>query len=598
VQIKDGNQLHYACKDGLAPGDVAVICQDRGSNVWVGTSKGLSCLAQGKFITNEVIAKMAGRTLRAIREDRQGGLWFGTQDGLWRWKDGRFDSFTTSNGLSDDVVTALYQDDHDSLWIGTEKGGLNRYYNGHFTAYRVKDGLFSNEIFDILEDDYNWLWMSCSRGVFRVPKRDFDSLDARRTKKISSILYGRNDGMASVLCTVGKPGAWKTRDGRLWFATSDGVVALDPRAIHVNNSLPEVYIEQLVVDGKPWFPAADSVRIPPGHGELEIHYTGLGIPTPERIRFKYKLDGIDSDWVDADSRRVAYYANLPPGSYSFHVMACNNDGMWTPTGASLAVLLLPHFWQTWWFTTLCVLAIAGAIGGAARYATRRKMLHRLHQMQQRHAVELERTRIARDMHDELGAKLTRISFQGAMARRRLHDNSEAAGHVEKMAQTARDMVFSLDEIVWAVDPKNDSLDDLATYVCRYAGGFFEDSPIRCKFVIPPSLPHCRLSTDVRHNIFLAVKEALNNLLKHSEASRAEIQITMASETFEIRISDDGRGINGAAHNGNGTGRVSHGLENLNQRLDAIQGRCEITSVQGQGTCVRLIVPYSVIHSSD
>jgi signal transduction histidine kinase len=185
-----------------------------------------------------------------------------------------------------------------------------------------------------------------------------------------------------------------------------------------------------------------------------------------------------------------------------------------------------------------------------------------------------------------------------MARRRLHDNSEAAGHVEKMAQTARDMVFSLDEIVWAVDPKNDSLDDLATYVCRYAGGFFEDSPIRCKFVIPPSLPHCRLSTDVRHNIFLAVKEALNNLLKHSEASRAEIQITMASETFEIRISDDGRGINGAAHNGNGTGRVSHGLENLNQRLDAIQGRCEITSVQGQGTCVRLIVPYSVIHSSD
>ncbi|HEX3716704.1 MAG TPA: two-component regulator propeller domain-containing protein [Verrucomicrobiae bacterium] len=607
VQIKDGNPVRYPQKSGLAAGDVTVICEDRSSNVWIGTSQGLSCIAHGRFITNDITGRMAGHALRAIREDKRGGIWFGTQEGLCHWKNGVFDTFTTLNGLSDDVVTALYDDDNDCLWIGTEKGGLNRYRGGRFTVYHVKDGLLSDEIFDIIEDDYNWLWMTCSRGVFRVLKKDFDSVDARRTKKVASIAYGRNDGMASALCSTGKPGAWKTRDGRLWFATSDGVAALDPRAIHINNSLPSVYIEQLVLDGKPWFPIDKalsdiapkvSVRIPPGHRELEIHYTGLGIPTPERIRFKYKLDGVDSDWVEADNRRVAYYANLRPGAYSFEVTACNNDGGWSPDAASLQLELLPHFWETWWFLTVCVLAIVGAIGGSARYATRRRMLRKLQQMQQRHAIELERTRIARDMHDELGAKLTRISFQGAMARRRLHDNSEAAGHIEKMAQTARDMVFSLDEIVWAVDPKNDNLDDLATYVCRYATGFFEDSPIRCKFVIPASLPHCRLSTDVRHNIFLAVKEALNNVLKHSEASRAEIQIATGPDSFEIRISDDGRGMAPAVQNGLGTGRISHGLENLNQRLAAIQGRCEITSVPGQGTCVRLIVPYAVIHLSD
>jgi signal transduction histidine kinase len=550
---------------------------------------------------------MEGRAVGAIREDRQGGLWFGTRLGLGHWKDGRFESFTTANGLSDHVVTALYQDDKDSLWIGTGSGGLNRYRGGKFTAYTVNNGLFSDEIFDIIEDDYNWLWMTCSRGVFRVHKEDLDSMDSRRSRRVASFVYGGSDGMASVLCSASKPGAWKTRDGRLWFATSGGVVAVDPKAIHINRALPSVYIEKLVLDGKPWLPMGGgpsvlapetSVQIPPGHRELEIHYTGLEIPTPERIRFRYKLDGVDSDWVEAEDRRVAYYANLPPGEYSFEVTACNNDGMWTPAAASLSIHVLPHFWETWWFMTLCVLAVGCAIWGGARYATRRKMLRRLHQMQQRHAIELERTRIARDMHDELGAKLTRISFQGAMARRRLHDNSEAAGHIEKMAQTARDMVFSLDEIVWAVDPKNDNLDDLATYVCRYAGGFFEDSPIRCKFVIPASLPHCRLSTDVRHNIFLAVKEALTNVLKHSEASRAEIQITTGPDTFEIRISDDGKGIDGAARNGFGNGRVSHGLENLNQRLEAIAGKCEITSVPGQGTCVRLIVPYSVIHSSD
>jgi ligand-binding sensor domain-containing protein/signal transduction histidine kinase len=601
THFQEGEATHYARREGLPGGTVRVIHEDRAGHVWFGTGFGLSCLQAGRFVTNAIITHLADENVRAICEDKQGSLWFGTDDGLSRWQDGHATRFTTHHGLSANRITALYQDEDQTLWIGTESSGLNRYESatGRFVSYGTQQGLFSDEILEILADDIGWLWMTSPQGVFRVRKADFALVDSKRLKAVNCIAYGRDDGLESVSCGAGKPGGWKTRDGELWFPTGQGVVAIDPRIININLTPPTVHIEKLMANAKPLaLPATAGapVRIPPGRNELEFHYTAPSFQKPERIRFKYKLEGVNPDWIDADTRRTAYYNNLSPGHYSFHVRACNSDGVWNERGASLAVILLPYFWQTRLFLSLAGLGLALSIASVARYATKRKMERQLQQVKQQHAVELERTRIARDMHDELGAKLTRISFQGAMARRRLDDAPEAAQHVEKMAQTARELVSSLDEIVWAVDPKNDSLDDLATYVCRYASAFFEDSPIHCKFVIPARLPDCRLTTDVRHNLFLAVKEALNNVLKHSGASRVEIQIKVGGGTFEIRISDNGGGM--APTEGLKTERVGHGLVNLNERLGAIQGRCEITSSPGQGTSVRLIVPLATASRFD
>jgi signal transduction histidine kinase len=299
---------------------------------------------------------------------------------------------------------------------------------------------------------------------------------------------------------------------------------------------------------------------------------------------------VDPDWVEAGTRRVAYYNNLDPGTYHFRVVACNNDGVWNTAGAEVAVALQPHFWQTWWFLgSLAAFALAAA-GGSVRYNTKKRVQRELKRLEQQHAIEQERTRIARDMHDEIGAKLTKISFLGALAKRKLAVPGEAEKQIDKMSQTAREMIGALDEIVWAVNPANDTLDHLATYLCRYAAEFFENSPVLCQFDIPPQLPHHRLSTDVRHNVFLAVKEALNNALKHAGATNLRLQISVPADVCQIVIADNGRGFSegkfptaAGAAGGVRSMRIGNGLTNMRQRLTAIGGQCLVESEAGQGT---------------
>jgi signal transduction histidine kinase len=258
----------------------------------------------------------------------------------------------------------------------------------------------------------------------------------------------------------------------------------------------------------------------------------------------------------------------------------------------LSFVVLPLFWQTWWFVSLMVAASLGAVGGVARYATRRRMQRKLERLEQQNALERERARIARDMHDELGAKLTRISFQGATASRNLADPAQARQHIAKMSETARELVASLDQIVWAVDPENDSLDNLANYICRYASDFVESSAIQCELVIPTELPHHRLSTEVRHNVFLAVKEALNNALKHSGATRVILAIAVRHGEVEVRIADNGCGMADARDSAARNERIGRGLANMRERMASIQGRFELDSSPERGTEVRLIVPLS------
>ena len=227
--------------------------------------------------------------------------------------------------------------------------------------------------------------------------------------------------MESIQCSgVAKPAGWRSRDGRLWFATTKGVVVTDPNAgLGRNEQPPPVRIEEVLADKHPLELAEGSpLRIAPGRGELEFHYTALSFPVPENNRFRYKLEGADPEWVEAGARRVAYYNNLRPGRYRFRIRAANNDGVWNTTGAELAVTLLPHFWQTWWFLGSVALFGVAAAGGTIRYNTKKKVQSELKRLEQQNAIEQERTRIARDMHDEIGAKLTKISFLGALAKRK------------------------------------------------------------------------------------------------------------------------------------------------------------------------------------
>jgi ligand-binding sensor domain-containing protein/signal transduction histidine kinase len=585
TRLKNGTITHYTWKDGLPDAGLRVIHEDKLGNVWIGTSRGLCCLKDGKFTTYTTTNRLAGNEVRAICEDSSGGLWFGTDGGLSRWNNGAFANFTTNNGLSDDAINALYEDSESNLWIGTGSGGLNRYKDGHFTTYRTQQGLFSDEIFEITEDDNRRLWMSCSQGIFWVSKDDLARWDKGTTKFIPCVAYGKSDGMETPQCNgAGKPAAWKSSDGMLWFPTSKGLASVNPKTIAANRTPPAIYIEQLIADKNPQLDRGAAfrettrpVRIPPGRGDIEFHYTALNLTAPEKSRFKYRLDGIDTDWLDAGPRRVAYYNNVSPGNYHFRVIACNEDGVWNQIGAQLDIIVLPHYWQTWWFESLIVLLVISTASGTALFATRIKMQRKLALLEQRHAIEKERGRIAKDIHDDLGSSLTRIMMLGERAEEELGRPDHVSNHVRKIVMSARHTVQALDEIVWAVNPENDTLDGLLNYIGHYANEFFENSNVQCRFEMPVELPDLPLPAEVRHNLFLVVKESFNNTLKHSGATQVQVFVSVVDDRVQITIGDNGRGFDlGSVSAGNG-------LVNMRKRIEHIGGNIEITSSQDNGT---------------
>lgn len=597
-RLKDGNVTTYGQEQGLAVNAttaITAVFEDDQEHLWIGARDTLQCWDGQKFTA---FPEIANRMINALCGGTAGVVWIGTREGLVRWRAGLFEDISANNAQLKVSILSLYEDKANTLWIGTRGRGLLRLKNGVLAEFAKDRGLFNNSLYSILEDGRSNLWLNSSAGIFRVDKNELEAVACGKKSDFTSISYGKADGIliSGQYQDVTQPAACKSVDGRLWFRTTQGVAVVDPDKISSNRRPPPVVIQEIIADKKPLGnlqttgESQGKIIVQPGRGEVEIHYAALSFSAPEKNQFRYRLQNEDLSWVDAGTRRVAFYNNLRPGQYHFQVTACNNDGVWNDTGASVTLQFKPHFWQTTWFLVVAGMALIGVVSGSARYITRRRLQRKLERLEHQNALEKERARIARDMHDELGAKLTSISFQGAMARRRLSNPAEAERQIDRMSETARELVLSLDQIVWAVDPKNDTLENLATYVCRYASEFLENSQLRCEFMIPTKLPDYRLSTEVRHNVFLAVKEVLNNAVKHADANRVTLKLMVRTEEFEINIADDGRGIAAEESEAGRIKRTGHGLTNLKERLSSIHGRFELNTEAGHGLEVRLIVP--------
>jgi diguanylate cyclase (GGDEF)-like protein len=369
---KDGVFTRFGTAQGL-PGDVVLsLLEDHRGTLWIGTSAGLAHWTGRQFEVWSVRDGLPNASVLSLAESHNGEIWIGTRGGLSRLSDDKVKSWTTALGLSNDTVYDIHEDASGELWCGTAGGGIDRIGTGSIRSYGSGDGLFDDVVYRILEDGQGNFWMSCNRGIFRVSRRDFDRYDHKEIRAIPSIAYSRADGLRNPECNGGfQPAGWRARDGRLWFPTIAGAAVVDPAHLRVNTSAPPVVLEALLVDGKPW-PARSGIRVPPGKGNLELHYTALSFVAPERVAFRYRLEGLDNDWVDAGRRRVAYYPHLPSGKYTFRVTACNDSGVWAAQPVSLAFIVEPRFYQTVWFFLLC--AIALALGGEGAYVLR---VHRL-----------------------------------------------------------------------------------------------------------------------------------------------------------------------------------------------------------------------------
>ena len=405
------------------------IFQDRAGTLWFGTSRGLVSFDgnQSKLFTTQ--DGLATDDVRIILQSRTGDLWIGGYGGLSRMSDGRFTRFTERDGLPSNNIRCLYEDGDGVIWIGTYDGGLGRLKNGGFTRFTMRDGLFNNGVFQILEDARGNLWMSCNRGIFRVSKQELNDFADGKRGLISSVAYGKVDGMVNVECNGGMwPAGVKTRDGKLWFPTQQGVAVLDPATISYNPPPPPVAIESLVED-RTTVSLAEA-RLSPRAENVEIRYTAPSFIKPEQIYFKYRLEGLDSGWIDAGTRRVAYYSHLPPGEYSFHVIASNSDGIWNnATGATTTFQVLPAYYQTAWFRLFCLAVFALLLWLLYRIRLRQVAARMQSRLEERLA---ERERIARDLHDTLLQGVASAYMQLDVANDRLPPDSPAKPLVQRV----------------------------------------------------------------------------------------------------------------------------------------------------------------------
>lgn len=593
---------------------IKAILVDRSGRVWLGRKDGLSCIAEGRLTTYDRDGGIPRQDVRALAEDALGSIWVGSGDGAV-YRIARGDALSVFRPVDGGVprgVLSIQADDDGTLWVGTFRGGLLRLRDGHFSRITTRDGLPNDVICQILDDGQGRLWIGSHQGIFRVVKAALHAFAEGKAASVPCLGYGLSDGLPTLESSGNyQPSSWRGRDGRLWFTTTKGVVSVHPREMTESRPPPPVVIEEVLADGEPLkisrgrrAPATESpegasqgqaslsVEIPPGRRGVEFRFAGLSLISAAGVRFRHKLEGIEADWVEAGSRRVAHYSHVGPGRYRFRVVACNSAGVWNEEGATLTLDVLPRFWETAWFLGLAGAAVVGGVAGAARHLATRKLRREVERLERQRALERERARIAKDIHDDLGAGLTQITLLSELAR--TDPPHEAERLLQQISETARELTHAMDEIVWAVNPRNDTLDSLTGYLCKLAQEHLAVAGIQCRLEIPASLPPLPVSSEVRHHLFLATKEALHNVVKHARAAEVRLRMELRESSFTLAIEDDGRGFAAEGRTESTSGDPSrsagHGLDNIARRLAAVGGRCAIRSAPGRGTCVELHVP--------
>jgi signal transduction histidine kinase/ligand-binding sensor domain-containing protein len=632
--------------------NAACVAAEPAGGVWIGTVRNGLHLWHDRLILSLSEAEgLAGRVIRSLQATPSGDLWIATTvETLQRWRAGKLESFALPHGcgavrafeldssgtlwagtasglllrIREDVlsterlgpsglpeaVRCLRSTPDGSLWIGYGGGGLGRLKAGKFTKFRTSDGLADDYISMVLEDERGRLWLAGNRGIFYVRQEQFDAATTNRAEQLRCVAFGREEGLPALETSWDFwPGGVRTTDGRLCIATRTGLAVINAEKLERDLAPPRVLLERISVDGREVAaydanlapehdsPAQVSLRDPlarlrlgPEHEQVSFNFTAPGCASPHSVGFKYQLEGLDKDWVDAGTRRVAYYTHIPPGDYRFHVIACNRDGVWNENGASLALVAEPHFWETIWFRGAVAALACGLLAGGVVFITRRRYHEQLERLERQRLLERERSRIAQDLHDDLGAGLAEISFSSALSQDPRLSAEEAREHASEIAARAREMVTSLDEIVWAVNPTHDTLSSLTSYFCQFAQHFLKSGGIRCHLDVPRELPEAHLNAEQRHSLFMAFKEALLNAVKHSGATELRLAIRAEAKSLVISVSDNGRGFEPPGVSGQNSG---DGLNNMRTRLQQLEGRCELKSQPGQGTTVIFTVPLAL-----
>ncbi len=593
--------IPFTAQSGFPDGtEFSVITQDGSGRLWFGTSRGLGSYKDGKAEIYTTAEGLPDDYVVALLVDRNGRLWVGTRVGLALLENGKIRSFTVEDGLASNSIRSLYEDAEGTLWIGSYDGGLTRWKNGKFTVYTTADGLSSNGVFCILEDDNGWFWMNSNQGIYRVRRQELDDLAEGKLRTLTSIAYTKKDGLLNIEGNGGRqPAGTRTPDGKLWFPTAEGIAVIDPNTVSLNHVPPpviieEVLIERAVVDNKNFRAAIrdrEPITLRPGQNNLELKYTALSYINSENLRFRYKLEGLDRDWNDVGTRRTAYYSYLPPGEYTFHVIAANRDGVWNETGASIPVVVLPPFYRTWWFSLLLFAAVVGIVGLGYYLRVRRLKIRAERQEEFTRQLiasqETERGRIAAEMHDGLGQSLAIIKNRAMISLSKPQDESHMIEQLREIAEASTEAIGEVQSIIYDLRPiqldrlgLTGSIEDMAERIAKMTDLTLDVSIDDIDSVF---------TKQAENSVYRIVQEGLNNVVKHAKALAVELIVTRATSAVTITLKDDGCGFDAARVNSKAKAR-GFGLNGMNERARLLGGRAVVESWEGAGTKVTVTLP--------
>ena len=571
---------------------VESIYQDREGTLWIGGSMeerpgGLYRFGEGKL---DRIPGISG--VHNIIGGRDGGFWVAAIEGLFYVRGGKAFWYEQNRSLPGHIRD-IYQDSTGTLWLATYGGGLFRFRDGRLKAITTKDGLPNNMLLSILDGGKGNLWVSSNQNIVRLSLKELNDFADGRISSILPVSYGVAEGMRSSECNGGSPGGWITRDGRIWFPTLRGVVAIDPGAgtrFPPPVVLEEAWANQLMLarDGR--------TSAPPGNNTFDFRFTALSFSAPEKLRFKYRLEPYDKDWVNAGTRRTAHYTNMPPGEYSFHVIAANSYGIWNNQGANLRFVLRPHFSRTNWFYALCAIGFLVLLWMAYQFRLRR--LQRAFSMRLEERVE-ERTRIARELHDTLLQSFQGLMFSFQAARNLFPGRTEAAIRTldvairkgDEAVAEGRDAIQNL-----RLGSAQSRLEDLLTATGQELRDAQDGNSHSAVFQVTMEGQPRTLSPLLQDEIYRIAREVLRNAFQHACARRIEAAIQYDPHLFRLRIRDDGKGMDPAVlQEGVRTGHW--GLPGIRERVKRIGARLALWSESGAGTEVELTVPASVAYAA-
>jgi signal transduction histidine kinase/ligand-binding sensor domain-containing protein len=571
----------YGSREGLTPPIILKLFEDSRGDVWVaivghGGRNGLSRWSRTTdswhhFANEPNLPDLNVHFVTAFAEDRSGNIWLGFSGtgGVARYRNDAFGRLDT-RGLFRGVVRNAFRDSSGRLWFATH-GGLVRVDDPArdspaFVLYTTKDGFSSNEATAIAEDLQGRLYVGTGRGVDRFEPatgriKHYSARDGFTPGEIHSALLDR-------------------RTGHIWFAQQSGVSRLIPSPDPPPQP-PPIIITGVDVAARPepLNPLGETslrrLSIEPHRNHLRIEYVALGLGPGEDLRYQYRLEGAEDDWSAPSNQRTVNFANLAPGAYRFAVRAISADGITSSAPATVEFTIVPPLWQRWWFVALAVTAASLSIYGAYRYRLAR-------------AVEIAtmRTRIATDLHDDIGANLTKIAILSEVTRQQLEGNGEAGDRLSTIARISRESVASMSDVVWAINPKRDTLRDTIRRMRQHAEEVFAGRGVPLDFHAPEGDERVRIPLDVRRDLVLIFKEALNNAVRHSECRKLRIDVDVDQSGLHLRVADDGVGFDTS------TDSAGNGLTSMRRRAEKMGATLQVVSAPGHGTAVLLSVPGS------